>query len=330
MFMVYFHHNQANEIIYIGKSKNEEIRPESHKNKEWGTESKYITYAECENEVDMDLYELYYINLYKPKYNEAKKYKSYPTINLPDLELQSYDELKKQFKKNTKKSKETKLTGIEESPKKRRSSRASRKEEEDRRRRKWTEERNNSQKISFYTGNKPDLFLALGSPVNESFTLDGKTEFGFRNSKFESLPEPAFNLFHYLFTEGTVHKIQKGYLQIEMFYHDYLIAKNLKDTIETEYSIKKMLDQIMHLHFYEFSMDLPIYEIILYEGGIFVTDILPYERINGIITKKICIKFKYEFLSKYFHIQNPFLSEKTSTSIKIEEYLANFCIDNRL
>lgn len=331
MYMVYFHHNQENEIIYIGKSKNEETRPETHMNKEWGTQSKYITYAECENEVDMDLYELYYINLYKPKYNKAKKYKSYPTIQLPVLELQSYNELKKQFKKTNKRIKNIKLTGeTEVKPQKRSWSRASRKEEENKRRRESTEERNKSQKISYYTGKKPDLFIALRSPVNESFTLDGKTEFGFRNNNFESLPLDSVNLFNYLLTNGIVHMDHYGYLQIELYYHDYLIANGLEDTIETEHKIKRILDEIQHLHFYEFSMDLSIMEIINYEGKIFVTGILPFERINGIVIKKICIKFNNDFLNKYFHIQNLILSKKTSTSLALEKYFSNSVIDNHL
>jgi len=303
MFMVYFHHDKSNEIIYIGKSRNEHTRPEAHKSREWGTESKYITYIECENEVDMDLYEIYYINVYKPKYNVAKKYKSYPTIQLAGLEFKSYDKLKMKFKKSIKERKNNKTAETKHTKNSRKRSRAYWKAEQERREKEFTEKRKKTQKIRHYIEEKPDLFLALMTPTTESFTLEGKTEFGIRNSSFQSLPEESVNLFCYLFKNGNFHdKDEYGYVQIDLLYNDYLMAIGWEDTKESEQRIKNSLDELPKMHFYEFSMNLPILKVITLQGKLFVSGLLPVQRNNGVTTKRICIKFYHDFLNKYFHI----------------------------
>jgi hypothetical protein len=303
MFMVYFHHDKSNQIIYIGKSRNEHTRPEAHKYKEWGTESKYITYIECENEVDMDLYEIYYINVYKPKYNVAKKYKSYPTIQLAELEFKSYDKLKMNFKKSINERKNIITAENKNTKKSHKGSRAFRKAEEERRHKEFTEQRNKTQKISYHIGEKPELLLGMMTPTTESFTLDGKTEFGIRNSLFQSLPEDSVNLFRYLFKNGNSHdKDEYGYVQIDLLYNDYLMAMGWEDTKESEQRIKKSLDELPKMHFYEFSMNLPILKVITIQGKLFISGLLPVQRCNGVTTKRICIMFYHDFLNKYFDI----------------------------
>lgn len=48
----------------------------------------HIEVAECKTEADMFLYEIYYINRYKPMLNRDDKSKEDLTINLPELDFQ--------------------------------------------------------------------------------------------------------------------------------------------------------------------------------------------------------------------------------------------------
>ena len=92
MFYVYRFLNSQKEIIYVGKSKNLTHRLYSHFNnqqKEWMSEVSFVEVAKFQDGATMSLYELYYIDLFKPKYNRDGVYKnSLTTIELPNVAFQ--------------------------------------------------------------------------------------------------------------------------------------------------------------------------------------------------------------------------------------------------
>lgn len=68
MFYIYKFYNK-NSILYVGKTTNIYSRFNSHKNsKDWFIEATHIHVGKCNNKIDMDIYELYYINKLTPPY----------------------------------------------------------------------------------------------------------------------------------------------------------------------------------------------------------------------------------------------------------------------
>ena len=70
---------------------NTNSRFNSHKNsKDWFIEATHIHVGKCNNKIDMDIYELYYINKLTPPYNIASVTKSSPTFNIIDLDFKIF------------------------------------------------------------------------------------------------------------------------------------------------------------------------------------------------------------------------------------------------
>lgn len=91
---VYRYLNSNNEIIYVGKTRRPlEKRVREHKAEElWGETTK-IEYIELPNDAIMSQYEIYYINLWKPKYNKSSKEDGVP-IPMPEYVWITYYEKK--------------------------------------------------------------------------------------------------------------------------------------------------------------------------------------------------------------------------------------------
>lgn len=86
LYIYKFYNN--NSLLYIGKSKNIYSRFNAHKNsKEWFSEVTHIHIAMCKNDIDMDIYELYYINKLNPLYNIASVKNTSPTFEIDELEF---------------------------------------------------------------------------------------------------------------------------------------------------------------------------------------------------------------------------------------------------
>ena len=82
---VYVMYNDKNEVLYVGKTINIESRMRQHFGKdaeEWKMEVKNIKYMNCFTEIDMSIYEIYLINVLKPKYNASMLYKGESFLNL--------------------------------------------------------------------------------------------------------------------------------------------------------------------------------------------------------------------------------------------------------
>jgi predicted transcriptional regulator len=98
-FYVYKFINKEERIIYIGKTNNIKNRISQHLSKghlsqECYNEINHIEYAEIDNKTNCCLYEVYYINKYKPKYNKRHKYEDINIIELPELSWKTLDKLK--------------------------------------------------------------------------------------------------------------------------------------------------------------------------------------------------------------------------------------------
>ena len=87
-FYIYKMYSQDNELLYIGKTTNIESRINQHftkdmiKNQPWKENVSYIDYYEFKTKVDMDIMELYYIALERPKYNKLSTDTEKPQIEI--------------------------------------------------------------------------------------------------------------------------------------------------------------------------------------------------------------------------------------------------------
>lgn len=90
MEYVYRFINNDSKIIYVGKTNNMKTRMIAHKNSKEDKyrksykEAKRIEYIELETIIDARIKELYYINLYKPKYNGNDKKKEEMVLRMED------------------------------------------------------------------------------------------------------------------------------------------------------------------------------------------------------------------------------------------------------
>lgn len=87
-----------NEIIYIGKTKDLYQRLKihfsgnGHLNHECYYDTDRIEYARLKTNTEMDILEIYYINKYSPKYNDASNYKEKNIpIDIKDIEWKNFD-----------------------------------------------------------------------------------------------------------------------------------------------------------------------------------------------------------------------------------------------
>lgn len=87
-FYIYKFCGKKDEVIYIGQTTLPKLRFQQHMaTQPWWNEVKRINIAQCVNGVDMCIYEIYYINTFKPKYNISLVRDSKPTMTLPELDF---------------------------------------------------------------------------------------------------------------------------------------------------------------------------------------------------------------------------------------------------
>lgn len=97
MLGIYRFRNIQGEIIYIGKSKNlttrwnQHFSRDGHLNERCYQETIIIEFVELESKTKMDIYELYLINKYDPKYNhQYSNHEENIFLELPKLDWQVY------------------------------------------------------------------------------------------------------------------------------------------------------------------------------------------------------------------------------------------------
>ena len=94
-FYVYRFLNNNEDIIYVGKTSQKieaRINGHRHLSKECYDEIKSIEFIELNTRTDMSIYEIYYINKFKPKYNVQSLYDDAPNMKLEDKIWHNYDE----------------------------------------------------------------------------------------------------------------------------------------------------------------------------------------------------------------------------------------------
>lgn len=91
MFYVYKYLGKNNEVLYVGQTIDLDRRFNEHKGKQWDIEKEKIVFAKCNSLADMNIYEMYYINKLKAKYNTALVFHDSPSFELPELEWEIYD-----------------------------------------------------------------------------------------------------------------------------------------------------------------------------------------------------------------------------------------------
>jgi len=101
---VYRFLNKEGEIIYVGKSKNVISRVINHNNlsEKCYEEVEFIDFAKLNNETERDIYEVYYINKYSPKYNKKDNRRDDIT-GLPLLDIDFKHKINKDILKYRKK-----------------------------------------------------------------------------------------------------------------------------------------------------------------------------------------------------------------------------------
>lgn len=87
-FYVYKMYDENEELLYVGKTTRFDARMIQHFSKDaiekqaWKEDVAYIDYYEFKTKVDMDIMELYYIALERPKHNELSTDTEKPQISI--------------------------------------------------------------------------------------------------------------------------------------------------------------------------------------------------------------------------------------------------------
>lgn len=91
MNYIYRYFNKKNQVIYVGlTSRPLKRRVKEHSVEQLQSETDHIDFALVDSEVDMRMYELYYINKYRPKFNKRDLYFDGNNLKLPELTFVPY------------------------------------------------------------------------------------------------------------------------------------------------------------------------------------------------------------------------------------------------
>lgn len=131
-YFVYCFYDHYNTLLYVGKTANITERMRHHlslsviKKQPWkdSLDRKNIILHECHNPTDLEIYETFFINKYRPIHNREKYYRGVPSFDLPYLEplnpfidkMKTTNAIMSLWEKATREEKEAVLiiTGIEE------------------------------------------------------------------------------------------------------------------------------------------------------------------------------------------------------------------------
>ncbi len=99
LYKIYYEQNGSDNLVYLGRTRQplkqrlygHFFKPQMMRTLSLNITSK-VEYALCKTEADMNLYEIYYINLYKPVLNIDDKCGDEMTVTLPDLKWIEWDD----------------------------------------------------------------------------------------------------------------------------------------------------------------------------------------------------------------------------------------------
>ncbi len=89
-YYVYKFLDKDGNALYVGQTIDMDRRMSEHKGRIWDLEKDKIMFAKCNNQADMCLYEMYYINKLHAKYNDCLVYNVEPSFTLPELDFREY------------------------------------------------------------------------------------------------------------------------------------------------------------------------------------------------------------------------------------------------
>lgn len=90
MYYIYKFYNQDDEVIYVGKTIDIKQRFYQHSKKDWWHEVVKIEISELETKLWWDIYEQFYINKHKTKYNVKDTKIKYKKFDYPELDFKIY------------------------------------------------------------------------------------------------------------------------------------------------------------------------------------------------------------------------------------------------
>lgn len=95
---IYFFYDTNKNLLYVGKTTalpkrmSAHFSPNTVENEPWkrSVDQNTIVTFRCTTQTDLDIYETYFINKYKPLYNKDKVFYDLPTFELPELKSHIY------------------------------------------------------------------------------------------------------------------------------------------------------------------------------------------------------------------------------------------------
>ena len=99
MSFVYRYKNAADEVLYIGKTKDLIARHSAHKSDPWFTSELKLDYIDDLTPAEADILETYLISIEEPKHNKAKRWGSVNFFILNTPEWQNAEEAAEKAKK---------------------------------------------------------------------------------------------------------------------------------------------------------------------------------------------------------------------------------------
>ena len=94
MYFLYRFLDKNNNIIYVGRTNKpliDRINSHTHLPNKCYQERQKIEYTTCKDKPTLVIYELYYINKWKPKYNVVQRYEEEMALQLPELRWRVYN-----------------------------------------------------------------------------------------------------------------------------------------------------------------------------------------------------------------------------------------------
>lgn len=90
-YYIYRYFNSKHDVIYVGLTERPlKERVREHRVEELQKETAFIDYATVKTKADMEIYEIFYINKYLPKFNIKSVDSERTTIQLPELDFKIY------------------------------------------------------------------------------------------------------------------------------------------------------------------------------------------------------------------------------------------------
>ncbi|GGM39449.1 hypothetical protein GCM10011351_27020 [Paraliobacillus quinghaiensis] len=110
MHQIYIYYGRNDVVLYVGKTSKMDQRDSQHNADEWINEVEYVMVSTAENSTDSILYEIYYINKLKPKYNSTHANETPASFQLPELKFELFsDDYKRRLQEKRRKNQKKKI-----------------------------------------------------------------------------------------------------------------------------------------------------------------------------------------------------------------------------